>query len=209
VKKLGRNKFGRAMAESVPEKVRLAGVRDPDAYAPHVWFDVSLWSDIVQFTGQQLGELDPENRSLYMERAVRYSKRLDSLHAAAYASLDSIPEEQRLLITSHDAFRYFGRAYDIEVKGLQGLSTVSGFGLKDVTNLVNLIIKRNIKAVFVENSVSQKAIRSVVEGCRERGHEVSVGGTLYSDAMGEKGTFEGTYIGMVNHNVRTIVDALK
>jgi manganese/zinc/iron transport system substrate-binding protein len=113
------------------------------------------------------------------------------------------------MITAHDAFNYFGRAYDIEVMGLQGISTVAEPGLKDITELVSLISQRKIKAVFVESSVSEKAINAVIAGCRERGHQVRIGGTLFSDAMGAKGTKEGTYIGMVEHNVKVIVEGLK
>ncbi len=113
------------------------------------------------------------------------------------------------MITAHDAFGYFGEAYNIEVKGLQGISTVSDYGLNDVTSLVNLIVARKIKAVFIETSVSDKSIRAVVEGCRSKGHEVTIGGALYSDAMGKAGTADGTYIGMVKTNVNTIVKALR
>jgi len=209
LKKLENQKFVKAVAETIDENNLLASVRYQNAHDPHVWFDVSLWSQVVLNTGELLATLDSTNRTAYIERARSYSQQLDSLHLSVQKELASIPENQRLLITSHDAFRYFGRAYDIEVRGLQGLSTVSGFGLKDVTDLVEVIISRNIKAVFVESSVSEKAIQSVVEGCRERGHDVTIGGTLYSDAMGEKGTKEGTYVGMVHHNVQTIVESLK
>src|SRR5690606_25159388 len=119
------------------------------------------------------------------------------------------PEQQRVLITAHDAFGYFGDAYDVEVRGLQGISTLSEFGLKDVTDLVNFIIERKIKAVFVETSVSDKSVKAVVEGCRKKNWNVQIGGSLYSDAMGQDGTPEGTYIGMVSANVKTIVEALK
>jgi manganese/zinc/iron transport system substrate-binding protein len=119
-----------------------------------------------------------------------------------------IPQEQRVLITAHDAFEYFGRAYNIEVRGLQGISTVSEFGLKDITDLVQFIIDRKIKAVFVETSISERSINAVVEGCRQKGHEIQIGGSLYSDAMGASGTPEGTYIGMVNANIVTITKAL-
>lgn len=209
LKKMEKNKFVKAVAATLNKNDLLASVRYQNAYDPHVWFDVSLWSQVVLNTGKLLAMLDTANHDTYMARAKAYASRLDSLHLATKEQVATIPENQRMLITSHDAFRYFGRAYNIEVRGLQGLSTVSGFGLKDVTDLVEIIIRRNIKAVFVESSVSEKAIKSVVEGCRERGHDVTIGGTLYSDAMGEKGTEEGTYIGMVNHNVRTIVESLK
>jgi manganese/zinc/iron transport system substrate-binding protein len=134
---------------------------------------------------------------------------LDSLHKAIRVQLLTIPEEQRVLITAHDAFGYFGRAYNIQVRGLQGISTVAEFGLRDVTELVDFIIERKIKAIFVESSISPKSIEAVEEGCRKKNWQVKIGGNLYSDAMGEAGTPEGTYIGMVNANVKTIVEALK
>jgi manganese/zinc/iron transport system substrate-binding protein len=134
---------------------------------------------------------------------------MDSLHNSVKQQLQQIPAEQRVLITAHDAFGYFGDAYGIEVRGLQGISTVSEFGLKDVTDLVNFIIARKIKAIFVETSVSQKSINAVVEGCNQKGWNVKIGGSLYSDAMGAAGTPEGNYLGMVSANVNTIVTALK
>jgi manganese/zinc/iron transport system substrate-binding protein len=136
-------------------------------------------------------------------------QRLDSLDNAVRVTLSEIPEMQRVLITAHDAFGYFGDAYNIEVRGLQGISTISEFGLRDVTELVDFIITRKVKAIFVETSVSQKSIEAVVEGCRDKNWDVKIGGSLFSDAMGNAGTREGTYIGMVSANVRTIVDSLK
>ncbi len=120
-----------------------------------------------------------------------------------------IPEEQRVLVTAHDAFGYFGRAYDMEVMGLQGLSTDAEYGLGDVQALVDTLVTRNIKAVFVESSISERSINAVIEGAKEKGHTVSIGGELFSDAMGEEGTEEGTYLGMYRHNVDTIAKALK
>jgi manganese/zinc/iron transport system substrate-binding protein len=123
--------------------------------------------------------------------------------------LATIPKERRVLVTAHDAFRYFGRAYDVEVRGIQGISTDSEAGVRQVKELVDFLVERKIKAVFVETSVSDQNIRSLLEGCRARGHEVVIGGSLYSDAMGAAGTPEATYEGMVRHNVETIVNALK
>ena len=122
--------------------------------------------------------------------------------------LNSIPKSQRVLITSHDAFHYFGKAFDVEVLAIQGVSTVSEPGLKDVSNLVNLIVRRKIKAIFVESSVSSKSITAVIEGCKAKGHLVKIGGTLYSDALGDVKSGANTYIGMMRKNVKTLVNAL-
>lgn len=180
-----------------------------DALDPHIWFDVSLWGEGVSFLADTLSSLMPENAEFFQANANGYRNKLDSLHSWIIAQVATIPKEGRVLITAHDAFGYFGRAYDIEVKGLQGISTQSEFGLKDVTNLVDFIVSRKIKAVFVETSVSSKSIEAVIQGCVQKGHPVQIGGSLFSDAMGNAGTPEGTYAGMVRSNVNTIVKALK
>ncbi|HXA02076.1 MAG TPA: zinc ABC transporter substrate-binding protein, partial [Cytophagaceae bacterium] len=180
-----------------------------DSHDPHIWFNVRLWMEAVQEISVVLQKTDMVNAGLYKKNAATYLKKLDSLDKWTRSEIQSIPESGRILITAHDAFGYFGDAYGIEVKGLQGISTLSEFGLNDVTELVNLIVSRKIKAVFVESSVPKKSIEAVVEGCRNKGHDVIIGGTLYSDAMGPSGTFEGTYIGMVKANVNTIVKALR
>lgn len=180
-----------------------------DALDPHIWFDVALWQRAVRNIADNLIAKDSANAAYYNANAQAYLKRLDSLHKTVKTRLAVIPDEQRVLITAHDAFGYFGSAYNVEVRGLQGISTLSEFGLKDVTELVNFIISRKIKAIFVETSVSTRSIDAIVEGCREKGWNVVIGGSLYSDAMGEEGTPEGTYIGMVDANVTTVVNALK
>jgi len=141
--------------------------------------------------------------------AKKKKEELTELNKWVKEQLAVIPQDQRKLITAHDAFAYFGRAYDIEVKGLQGISTLSEAGIKDVTNLVDEIVEDKVKAVFVESSVPRKSLEAVVEGAKSKGHEVIIGGTLFSDAMGKKGTPEGTYKGMVEHNITTIAQALK
>lgn len=179
------------------------------AIDPHVWFDVSLWTEAVITAKKAMQEIDSANADYYEQNAKAYIAELEALHLWVKEEIGKIPADQRILITAHDAFGYFGEAYNIEVRGLQGISTLSEYGLKDVSDLVNFIVKNQIKAVFVETSVPQRAINAVVEGCKERGFDVKIGGNLYSDAMGEKGTPEGTYIGMVRANVNTIVNALK
>lgn len=209
LEKLARQKPVVAVAEKIPEH-RLRNVPGfQGAYDPHIWFDVRLWKEAVKSISTYLQEYDSAHRQDYQANSERYLLKLDSLDQAVRKALEEIPATQRVLITAHDAFGYFGDAYDIEVRGLQGISTLSEFGLRDVTDLVDFIISRKVKAIFVETSVSQKSIEAVVEGCQQRGWNVQVGGNLFSDAMGTAGTPEGNYIGMVNANVRAIVDALK
>lgn len=207
--KLGRQKPVVAVAEAIPEDSLRKVPGFQGAFDPHIWFDVRLWAQAVEGIGRFLQQYDSTHRGEYAQRSARYLQQLDSLHNAVAAHIAEIPPTHRVLITAHDAFGYFGDAYDIEVKGLQGISTLSEFGLRDVTDLVDFIISRKVKAIFVETSVSRKSIEAVMEGCRKKGWNVSIGGNLFSDAMGNAGTPEGTYIGMVNANVRAIVESLK
>lgn len=180
-----------------------------NTYDPHIWFDVALWKEAAEIALKNLIRLNPENTAYYQQNADKYLKELDSLEHWVKAEIETIPENRRVLITAHDAFSYFGKAYGIEVRGLQGISTMSEIGLRDVTDLVDFILKNDIPAVFVESSVSDKSLKAVVEGVNNKGKKLAIGGNLFSDAMGKKGTPEGTYIGMVKHNVTTIVTALK
>jgi manganese/zinc/iron transport system substrate-binding protein len=154
-------------------------------------------------------EIDPEHQADYEKNTTEYLKQLKELDQYVREHLATIPEKSRILVTAHDAFGYLGLAYDLKVMGLQGISTDSEYGLKDVQNLVDVLVKNKIKAVFIESSVPKRAIEAVVEGAKAKGHDVIIGGELFSDAMGEEGTEEGTYIGMVKHNVDIIVSALK
>ena len=198
-----------AVAERIPSDRLL----HPEAFEghpdPHVWFDVSLWSETLTPVVEALSQLEPASRGTFEANAQRYRAELAELHAECAEALATIPTARRVLVTAHDAFGYFGRAYEVEVIGLQGLSTTSEYGLKDVQRIVGLVTSRGIRAVFVESSVPARSIEAVVEGCRSAGHEVRIGGELFSDAMGAPGTVEGTYAGMVRHNVTTIVDALR
>jgi len=200
----------RAITESILENPGyLLQKDDGSEYTdPHVWMDVSAWRTGVGVIAQTLAAFDPENGAEYLANAEAYSETLAGLHTYAQEAMATIPEEQRVLVTAHDAFQYLGRAYDLEVRGVQGISTESEAGVKDLENLIDFIVERRIPAVFIESSVSDKNVRALVEGARARGHEVTIGGELFSDAMGESGTYEGTYIGMIDHNVTTIVNAL-
>ena len=212
LEKVGQKKPVVAVAKEIDDVLLLSDPGYPDdesAKDPHVWFDVSLWKRIIPVVTNILAEYDNENEDFFRSNALQYTKELEDLHDWAGQQIGLIPEDRRILVTSHDAFGYLAKAYHIEVDALQGISTVSEFGLKDISDLVNNIVERKIPAVFIESSVSPKSLEAVVEGCEDKGHEVKIGGTLYSDAMGEAGTEEGTYIGMVKHNVNTIVNALK
>lgn len=180
-----------------------------NAYDPHLWFDVLLWKQVVQGISNQMQELQPENAEIYRINTDRYLAALDQLHEEIVRQMAQIPPQQRVLITAHDAFGYFGARYHIEVRGLQGISTVAEYGLQDVTSLVDFLTTRKIKAIFIESSVPQRAIDAVVEGCKARGHEVLIGGTLYSDALGGPESEAPDYISMVRFNVNTISKALK
>ena len=178
-------------------------------FDPHLWFDVSLWSDAATVVRDALVEFDPPHAAEYKSRAEAYRAELAKLHQYCRDQLATIPKDRRVLVTAHDAFFYFGDAYDLEVKAIQGISTDSEAGVKEINDLVDFLVKRGIKAVFVETSVSDRNIRALAEGSQSRGHKVTIGGELFSDAMGQPGTPEGSYVGMVRHNVDTIVKALK
>lgn len=206
---LGKIKPVMAVSDDIPRELLINNTTMGGQYDPHIWFDVSLWKQAAIYVGKVLTKYDSVNSAFYQQNTVVYLKELDLLHEEVKEKIAEIPENQRIMVTAHDAFEYFGRAYNISVRGLQGISTVSEFGLKDVADLVNFITEKKIKAVFVESSVPEKYILSVVEGCQKKGHAVTVGGTLYSDAMGSYGTPAGSYQGMVRENVDTIVSALK
>ncbi|MFJ5762959.1 metal ABC transporter solute-binding protein, Zn/Mn family [Neobacillus sp. NPDC093182] len=198
---------------AVTKDILESELRAPDdgAYShdPHVWFNVQLWITATKTIADELSKIDPDNEADYSKNAKEYIQQLEELDQYAKEQIATIPEQTRVLVTAHDAFGYFGEAYDIKVMGLQGMSTASEYGSKDVSSLRDYLVENKIKAVFVESSVPKKAIEAVIEGAKEQGHEVVIGGELFSDAMGEAGTEEGTYLGMVRHNVDTIVNALK
>lgn len=175
---------------------------------PHVWMDVQSWMKAVEVVRDALVDFDPDNAAGYQARAERYLAELKTLDDYARKVIASIPENQRVMITAHDAFNYLGRAYHIEVMGIQGISTESEAGLKDINRIVDELVRRKIPAVFVETSVSDKNVKALIEGANARGHAVRIGGELFSDAMGKTGTYEGTYIGMIDHNVTVIALAL-
>jgi manganese/zinc/iron transport system substrate-binding protein len=177
-------------------------------YDPHVWFDVQMWMDAVKTIETALVELDPAHAEVYHRNAESYLAELAQLHDEVKTKVSRVPKEQRVLITAHDAFNYFGSAYGFEVRGLQGISTVTEAGTGEVQSLVDFIVERRIPAIFIESSVPRRTVEAVQAAVKARGFEVHIGGELFSDAMGSPGTPEGTYIGMVRHNIDTIVSAL-
>lgn len=209
------------LAEKKPAIAVTAGVREhqprrlltapqfAESYDPHAWFDVGLWADCAEYAAGKLIELDPAHAAEYRANADRYVAQLRDLDRWCRERIREIPEKQRVLVTAHDAFGYFGRAFGIEVHGLQGISTADEADLGALNDLVRLLVSRRIKAVFIESSVPRKSITSLIEGCDAAGHKVVIGGELFSDAMGNPGTPEGTYVGMVQYNVNEIVNALK
>lgn len=197
-----------AVGEAVPPEARLADEDYPDQPDPHVWMDPGRWQHAVLATRDALSELEPEHAEAFTARADAYLGELEALDAYAREVLESVPEGSRVLVTAHDAFGYFGDAYDFEVLGIQGFSTESEAGLARIESLVSLLVEREIGAIFVESSVSDRNVRALVEGAAARGHEVRIGGELFSDAMGPVGSYEGTWLGMIDHNVSLIARAL-
>jgi manganese/zinc/iron transport system substrate-binding protein len=196
------------ITEALPESALIephGAAGHPD---PHVWMDVSLWSQALDGVAAALAEFDPANAESYRANAAAYRGKLAALHDYGKKSIGSIPEAQRVLVTAHDAFNYFGRAYGIRVMGVQGISTESEAGVQDINRLVGFIVENRIPAIFVETSVSDKNLRAILEGARARGWDVKIGGSLFSDAMGKPGTYLGTYPGMLDHNITTISRAL-
>ena len=177
-------------------------------YDPHVWFDPDLWAKCVPAIVTNLSRFDAENAEDYKKNGDAYVAKVKQLTTYGETRIGSIPEP-RVLVTAHDAFSYFGTAFDIEVVAIQGVSTETEAGVGRINELVDLLVDRKVKAVFVESSISDKNIRALIEGAKSRGHDVKLGGELYSDALGKEGTPEGEYLGMVRHNIDTIVQALK
>ncbi|MEM7601554.1 MAG: zinc ABC transporter substrate-binding protein [Verrucomicrobiota bacterium] len=197
-----------AVTEEILDKGDYVITDEEEHYDPHVWMDVQGWIKAVDVVAEGLSEFDPEGSESYEQNAAAYKAELIKLDAYAKKVIGSIPEEKRVLVTAHDAFGYMARAYGLEVKGIQGISTESEAGVKDIEDLVSFLTDRKIPSIFVESSVSDKNIRALAEGAKANGHNVGIGGELFSDAMGAAGTYEGTYVGMIDHNATTIARAL-
>jgi manganese/zinc/iron transport system substrate-binding protein len=206
--KMARAKPVHAVTELVEEKYLLEPEEMQGHYDPHVWMDPLAWAKAVEAVGGALSDYDAANADWYRSRAAAYIKRCEELAEYGRRVLATVPESSRVLISSHDAFNYFGRAFGLKVMGVQGLSTESEAGLQRVNELVDYIVGQGVRAVFVETSVSPRNIEALVQGVKARGKELSVGGELYSDAMGAEGTYEGTYLGMLDHNITIVARAL-
>jgi manganese/zinc/iron transport system substrate-binding protein len=206
--RIGRSKPVYAVTEGIDESYLREPPEFEGHYDPHVWMDVKAWSECVGFVAKTLGEFDPPNAQHYQDNAANYRNELERLDAYVRQVIGTIPKQQRVLITAHDAFGYFARAYDIEVEAPQGITTESEPSVDDINKLVDLIVRRQVRAIFVESSVSEKNVRAIVEGAASRDWTIEIGGALYSDAMGPAGTYEGTYIGMLDHNATLIARAL-
>ncbi|WP_244501709.1 metal ABC transporter solute-binding protein, Zn/Mn family [Stappia sp. ES.058] len=205
---LGKRKPVISVAEVLPRDKLIAHEEYADKFDPHVWMDPQLWSDAIVAVRDALIEARPETEEVFRANAAAHLEEVAALAAYARKVEATVPQEARVLITAHDAFNYFGRAHGFEVLGIQGISTQSEAGLQRVSELVDVLVSRGIKAVFVESSVSDRSVRALIEGAAARGHEVSIGGELFSDAMGEDGTYEGTYLGMIDHNMTLIARSL-
>jgi manganese/zinc/iron transport system substrate-binding protein len=197
-----------AVAEALPHDLLRANPDYPDRFDPHVWMDPALWAMVTETVQAALDGVAPDAAAIHSANAEAFRAEIAALDAYARDVLGTVPEASRILVTAHDAFGYFGRAYGFQVLGIQGISTESEAGLARIGELVDLLVERQVAAVFVESSVSDRSVRALIEGAAAKGHTVAVGGELFSDAMGPEGSYEGTYIGMIDHNVTTITRAL-
>lgn len=208
LKQIGERKPAVAVAENIDKGQLLPWAANAEHFDPHVWFDVKLWSKAVEAVRDTLVEHDAAHADAYRANAEQYLQELAELDAYVKTQAERVPAEQRILVTAHDAFNYFGRAYGFEVRGLQGISTAAEAGTADVRDLAAFIAEKRIPAIFVESSVPLRNVEALQAAVKAQGFEVVIGGQLFSDAMGNAGTPEGTYVGMVRHNIDTIVGAL-
>ena len=209
LEKTGEQKPTVQVTRDIPEEELLDSPQYEGQFDPHVWFDATLWRTSVDPVVEQLSELDPEGASEFEQRGEEYKRQIDELDTFVEEEISSILEEQRVLVTAHDAFNYFGRRYGMEVRGLQGISTEAEAGARDVQELADFLAENEIKAIFIESSVPPQTIEAVQDAARDRGWELEIGGQLYSDAGGDEGTEAETYTGMFRENVETITEALK
>lgn len=202
------NKNTYAVADVIDSAKLIESEEFAGSYDPHIWFDVQLWIEAVEGIKNSLINIDSENQDYYNKNALDYLNELESLNDYIKSRVEELPENKKVIITAHDAFSYFGEAYGFEVKGLQGLSTVTEAGTADVRDLAEFIANREIAAIFIESSVPAKNMEALKNAVDSRGFTVEIGGELFSDSLGNPGTEEETYIGTVKHNINTIVDGL-
>ena len=198
-----------AVSDAIDKNTLIGSEYFASNYDPHIWFDITNWEIITQYIIDKFSELDADNSETYKTNGANYLKKLASLKIVITQEVNSLPLEKRILVTAHDAFNYFGKEFQFNVVGLQGLSTATEAGVKDVQRLASFIEEKNVNAIFVESSVPKRTVEALQEAVRAKGKEVLIGGTLYSDALGSTGTTEATYIGMYKHNVKIIISSLK
>ncbi len=207
--RIDNDKLVLAASDGVPDSLLIISNSFQGAHDPHIWFDPKIWSKACEYITRQIAAKDSVNAEIIKQQGLSYANNMLGIDFWITQEMKALPKEKRILITAHDAFGYFGKAYEIKVKGLQGISTLSEYGLKDVTEMVDYIIQNKIKAIFVETSVNQQSVEAVVEGCKEKGYVVKIGNSLFSDAMGEPNGEGGTYLDMIKHNVNSIIKELK
>jgi manganese/zinc/iron transport system substrate-binding protein len=207
--RMGQSSNTVALAEVLDKDGLIGSEYFASSYDPHIWFNIEYWKQITSYLADELGKIDPKNADFFEKNKLAYLEQLDQLEKEVRQTIATLPEDKRVLVTAHDAFSYFGKEYGFEVVGLQGLSTATEAGVQDVQNLADLIIDKQVKAIFVETSVPKRTIEALQQAVKAQGFDTQIGGTLYSDALGNAGTDEGTYIGMFRYNVGTIVQALK
>lgn len=198
-----------AVSDAISKSDLISSADFASSYDPHFWFSILQWKNAATYVGNELSKLDAKNAEVYAKNVQSYIEKLTQLELKNIVQLEVLPVEKRILVTAHDAFAYFGKTYDFEVVSLQGLSTATEAGVQDVQRLSDFIIKHNIKAIFIESSVPVRTVEALQAAVRAKNHEVVIGGTLFSDALGNPNSKEGTYIGMYNYNMKTIIKALK
>ena len=198
-----------ALSDALDQKTLISSEYFKGNYDPHIWFNIRYWKTITNYVVKTLSEANPEHKAEFEANGKLYLEKLDALEVEVNSIIATLPKDQRVLVTAHDAFSYFGKEYGFNVVGLQGISTATEAGVQDVQKLASFIIDNKVKAIFVESSVPKRTIEALQAAVNSKDHQVEIGGTLYSDALGNAGTVEGTYIGMFKYNVNTIVNALK
>ena len=209
LEKYGKEKPVIVLSDGLDEKDIIKSADFEDAKDPHIWFDPEKWMKGLMHVADTLGKIEPELDSVFQVNLLAYEKEVISMDKWVKRQFKKVDQSAKVLVTSHDAFSYFGERYGIEVKGIQGISTLSEVGLKEISEMVDFVLERKLKAIFVETSTSDKTAQSIVDGCQAKGYSVNLAGPLYSDALGEPDSDAGTYIGMIKANVVTIVEGLK
>lgn len=207
--KYGKEKPVLFVADGIDKSKIIKSADYADSFDPHIWFDPDLWTQGLTHISNEMQKIDTSNAARYEENLINYTREIENLTEWIKTRINNLPAEKRVLITSHDAFSYFGRKFEFEVKGIQGISTISEVGLKEISNMVDFVIERDIASIFVETSTSQKTAQSIVDGAKDKGYTVSLKGPLFSDALGEPDSEGGTYIGMMKSNVNMIIEGLE